>query len=344
MKFFSQVPVLRGLSPSGGFCELVDFNEELSGPIIMLVHGTWARNAEWTRKDSRLCCALRKEWPDAIFCRFHWSGVNGARHRIEASRRLGGEIERVNARVPDRRLIVIAHSHGGNVVAWASANITRPLSEVVYLNTPFIQVLNKEKQSDFLLNLALLGLAAPVFLFLVSLSSLVMSGNPFEISGWIEVLIPGILTMLVVSLLGNLSSITRERLLEIVGKPRRIRRELVLFVVGDEASAGLSGFLFGDIVAKKLIPVALICIVLLFVSLILTGHDPRDSRYFYVAFAVLMTIVMTLLIGGASAFGLLQGLIALDTPTAITPAPIGKVDCSTIAWTENDKTRHSVAH
>ena len=86
---------------------------------LVLVHGTFAPNAEWTHPDSYLCSALRTRFPSAEFLPFNWSGRNSHSARIAAGKQLGEFIRRLKNERPDRPCYVIAHSHGGNVALYA---------------------------------------------------------------------------------------------------------------------------------------------------------------------------------------------------------------------------------
>ena len=47
---------------------------------------------------------------------------------------------------------------------------------------------------------------------------------------------------------------------------------------------------------------------------------------------------------GGGAYGVLQGLIALDTPMTISAAPAGTASVVTVAWNWRDGVRHSIVH
>src|SRR3954468_6058246 len=88
--------------------------------VITLVHGTWSRDAPWTRDVSPLCCHLRDALPAPIhFERFNWSGRNSFSARQKASEHLQAHLRRLFEKWPTAKHFVIAHSHGGNVVFYA---------------------------------------------------------------------------------------------------------------------------------------------------------------------------------------------------------------------------------
>jgi hypothetical protein len=45
-----------------------------------------------------------------------------------------------------------------------------------------------------------------------------------------------------------------------------------------------------------------------------------------------------------SGYGFVHGLVALDSPVTVTPAPIGHADVITVGWTPKQRLRHSVLH
>ena len=82
---------------------------------IVLVHGTWAKNAGWARDGSSLRIALSQSFRDAAtFEIFQWSGRNsfGARARAAKDLRL---LLTQGLAANSEPIVVIAHSHGGNI-------------------------------------------------------------------------------------------------------------------------------------------------------------------------------------------------------------------------------------
>jgi triacylglycerol esterase/lipase EstA (alpha/beta hydrolase family) len=124
--YVQALPVLRGLLISRRACTLKCDKEPQSGaPIFVLVHGTWATRASWTLPDSKLRKKLESSWPEGGIYRFDWSGTNGVRHRLLASGVLSEKLNELVVRYPSSKVVVISHSHGGNVVAWASNRLKR---------------------------------------------------------------------------------------------------------------------------------------------------------------------------------------------------------------------------
>jgi triacylglycerol esterase/lipase EstA (alpha/beta hydrolase family) len=70
---------------------------------------------------------------------FLWSGANSVTARASAAIKLSEELEMV-LREPNTRPVVIAHSHGGNVVLCALKHLTLEKKRIrfIALATPFI--------------------------------------------------------------------------------------------------------------------------------------------------------------------------------------------------------------
>ncbi len=53
---------------------------------VMLIHGTFARDARWTLEKSELCAHLKREFGDDIrFARFAWDPPNLHSARVEGA-------------------------------------------------------------------------------------------------------------------------------------------------------------------------------------------------------------------------------------------------------------------
>jgi pimeloyl-ACP methyl ester carboxylesterase len=117
--------------------------------VAMLVHGTWARNAEWCRDGSDFCQHLSHNLGGSVkFDVFRWSGWNLHRARIIAGSRLASRISRVISMHPKARILLIGHSHGGNLIRYALTNpdIASRVTGVVTLATPFIALATRPFQ------------------------------------------------------------------------------------------------------------------------------------------------------------------------------------------------------
>jgi len=112
---------------------------------FILVHGTFARDAPWTKSDSPLCqrlveAASRHGEPIA-FAAIPWSGKNLGRDRLDTAASIAGEIK---ARLEDRPgdpVFLIGHSHGGSAIAYLLKNfpdVRERVAGCAFLSTPFV--------------------------------------------------------------------------------------------------------------------------------------------------------------------------------------------------------------
>lgn len=335
------------------------------GPILVVVHGTWARGAAWTRRDSPLLAALLTTWATFRLCRFEWSGKNGARDRLSASMNLARELEDIHKRYPDSPIVTLAHSHGGNIVAWASTIITFRLSAAIYLNTPFIQVLATSnhagpgayKPAHIRPNLGFVGIS----LYGVTvLCGVFAAKNPVahlvNFSDWsagyqIAVMLALVAlaslpaTWLINTLPNYIESIARS-LNDLSTGARKIEKELVVYAVGDEAATALTAVYFWQWLTDKL---ALVFVLAFFAGVLIPWQRLAAYGESYIPFVVLFfpaiaVLYAALLIVAGTAHGPLQALINLDSPVTVTPAPVGEAHIVTVGWKTKDRLRHSKAH
>jgi len=105
----NSVPVHRAESVAGPYRASV---------IVTCVHGTWARGSRWPGVEQAVAEALAG-CGAVHFQYFEWSGRNSAKARARAAddlrRVLVGQLERI----PLARHVLIAHSHGANIVLHA---------------------------------------------------------------------------------------------------------------------------------------------------------------------------------------------------------------------------------
>src|SRR5688572_22392534 len=92
---------------------------ELAGEpqvVVTLVHGTFARRADWTLPSSRLSRSILDTVHGPVrFEQFLWSGWNAVTSRRRGVERLTLHLAASLARWPNAKHFVIGHSHGGNI-------------------------------------------------------------------------------------------------------------------------------------------------------------------------------------------------------------------------------------
>lgn len=136
--------------------------------IVTLVHGTWARDSRW----GRLEASLRATLPAPVDIRYWaWSGRNSVVARQAASERLRQQLSADRKQHPHARRIVIAHSHGGNLVAHALNNraSSGAVDQVICLSTPFLNARRRDLTAEEFRSLhgmvlvgCMFGLGAPL--------------------------------------------------------------------------------------------------------------------------------------------------------------------------------------
>lgn len=146
--------------------------------IVVLVHGTFAPDAAWTTSDSPLVRRLTEQLGDhALFVRFQWLGAFGTgynnthAHRYAASRRLAALWRELRTQYDTTPILVVAHSHGGNVALYAAAEQPDGISAIVTMGSPFISVEPRALEHDAALSEAvstLFPIAAWVLVLVVS--------------------------------------------------------------------------------------------------------------------------------------------------------------------------------
>jgi pimeloyl-ACP methyl ester carboxylesterase len=114
--------------------------------IVILIHGTWARDAAWTLPHS----ALRRAFVEVLgervlFTRLIWSGSNTFQSRATASIKLNEKIARLREQFPGRSVTLVGHSHGGNIALSAiNTSLQRNVDAVICLSTPFLNAERRE--------------------------------------------------------------------------------------------------------------------------------------------------------------------------------------------------------
>ena len=130
--------------------------------VITLVHGTFARDARWTKPGSPLVESLASD--DTVIERFHWSGRNRQVDRLHAGRSLHERLLQLAEKYPASSHHVIAHSHGGNVALYAlreGRQLDTRLENVrvITMATPFLVMRNRRTPTVLLVVLGYFTLA-----------------------------------------------------------------------------------------------------------------------------------------------------------------------------------------
>ena len=128
---------------------------------VVLVHGTFAKDADWTREGSKLVKAIRQIEGSELIS-FSWSGKNSHRARKIASDELADLLKNDAILHPDAKRTIVAHSHGGNIALRALRQVEDEVEvdDLICLGTPFL-ICNDSKSSS--IGLVLKGILGLLF-------------------------------------------------------------------------------------------------------------------------------------------------------------------------------------
>jgi pimeloyl-ACP methyl ester carboxylesterase len=121
---------------------------------VVLVHGTFARNATWTEPSSALCASIAQHLAghSVRFHRPQWSGANNHRDRVSAGAELARYVLELIEWEP-APCFLVGHSHGGTVITQAlrqSPELAEVVEGSIFLSTPFIQIRRKDYYKDLM--------------------------------------------------------------------------------------------------------------------------------------------------------------------------------------------------
>lgn len=119
--------------------------------VVVLVHGTFAPKAPWSRSDSDFAEALAlRLGPNTLVETFDWSGANSHEARLLAGQQLSERLRSIHAKHDRYRIFIIGHSHGGNVALYALREHEDQglVSGVVCMATPFLSVRRRDVTRD----------------------------------------------------------------------------------------------------------------------------------------------------------------------------------------------------
>lgn len=223
---------------------------ESSVPLVVAVHGTGAPVFEgephWTRAGTPLHRALEAAIQSAcgtapIWHTFTWSGDNSTAERLAAVEALTTLVNDATTHDPGRLVVIVGHSHGGNIASVTAQRLTdRPRLRVVTMATPFLTVLARPDTGPLGDLLTLVpGVTLSLAAFLVAR---VAGGWPWS---WAGLLLAGALLasgVLAVRLRRRREATLSElpaATLNLADLDALRPRTLIVSRIGDEADAGL---------------------------------------------------------------------------------------------------------
>jgi pimeloyl-ACP methyl ester carboxylesterase len=132
--------------------------------VIILIQGTFSRNASWTKPGSAFLKGIRKSAPnDSLILGFTWTGKNCALAREKAALKLRQHLLASAEKYPCAPHVLIGHSHGGNIALRAASKASTPV-KIVCLSTPIIYSFPRPRSEAKNAKQVLWGLAVALLL------------------------------------------------------------------------------------------------------------------------------------------------------------------------------------
>lgn len=296
--------------------------------VITLVHGTFARDAEWIRPESAFSELIRRELAEpSLIKSFQWSGDNNHQARFSGAKDLVAQVSSTIAEYPHCRHFVVAHSHGGNLALAAQGDwsIKGKLSGIVTLGTPFISCAGRDLDSAIdsaftTLAIILIVIFGMLYLFIMLhffFDNLVGKGITSLGIGIGILLFNRIVGSIVRSLWGMFSEFSSRRLRAFV-KTRQQKAARRFFISTSEMPPLLCFSVSEDEASRWLRLLRLICNIGPMISARISPWIPILS---WLCFAVLFICISIIRFGGESDLAILAlFLLALSVVIPILAA------------------------
>ena len=108
---------------------------------FVLVHGTYAKSADWPALRDGLTEATHEAGERAHFKQLRWSGKNRTAARQVAASSILKSVQDIQSNSNNEKIFLIGHSHGGSAIAYFLKEYTeaaKMLSGCAFLSTPFV--------------------------------------------------------------------------------------------------------------------------------------------------------------------------------------------------------------
>jgi type IV secretory pathway VirB2 component (pilin) len=210
--------------------------------VITMVHGTFASKAPWIRPNSPFSQLLVAKLSPAVIDPFVWSGGNSVRARAKAVDDLRDRIIEIRKKYPRAQHAFVAHSHGGNVVlsALADLHFAKNTLGVATLGTPFLHASLREREPLFgLMDGVVAALFAGIAVFAVGAA--LGHGRTWWLPGLLAA--GGVaIVLMAASYVASLMRKHAERIRNLMPATRLEPAQLAIVrTSADEAAAALSG-------------------------------------------------------------------------------------------------------
>jgi predicted alpha/beta hydrolase family esterase len=144
---------------------------------FILVHGTFAKSAQWPSLQDGLEHAARAVGARARFKQITWSGTNRVSARHEASSAISALVHEIKTVSASEEIFIIGHSHGGSAIAYflkQHVSKARQVTGCAFLSTPFIAIRRREHAAKLLI-----VLFYPLIIGFMSLWNAAYTPDPF---------------------------------------------------------------------------------------------------------------------------------------------------------------------
>ncbi len=335
------VPILRGLVPERPLpVQSVGNPPTNIAMIVLIVHGTFGSCSKWLKSDSKVMSAIRS-LPNTSVHLFKWSGTNSTPHRMTAAYHLADKCKELqNGNLSGAPIVIVAHSHGGNLAAWCATLLTFDIKAALYVNTPFIHAVHPEKSSMWLATSLIIAAVFAAFVL-----SFILSTNIRDHFGLPSII--GLLPPLLVLICGSVAGLfargalkeTSNQLRPLSTGLRRIKHNVAVDVVGDEPSAAFGGVYFVRFLGVQLftlfgIVFGVTMVVLYFIYPALYQYV-KDHVSIYLAIGFSLPLLLASL-----AYGMVQAVLSLDTSVAVAQGPIGRAALHTVVASDRKGLMH----
>ena len=217
---------------------------------VIAIHGTFAQGAQWTKTTSALSKKIRagienKGRTLAWHC-LSWTGGNRVTDRNQAVALLHAALDTVLTSSPERPVILLAHSHGGNIALKAAESFTRHKNlHIVTMATPFLFA---QPRPDAERLISVVGCCCVIVSFLagwllLALIAPLYGMAPFGLASLAAGFIMFILILYIFARDWDAIDTDRERVLRATPDPGKIMplasRTLICTRAGDEADGAI---------------------------------------------------------------------------------------------------------
>lgn len=135
---------------------------------FILVHGTYAKSANWPTLQAGLAEAARAVGESPSFEQLTWSGKNRANARQAAALAILGMVQKIRSTSGNEKIFAIGHSHGGSAIAYflkQYPDVAKSLGGCAFLSTPFVAIRPRKETLRLVFVLIYLPIAAAMMLW-----------------------------------------------------------------------------------------------------------------------------------------------------------------------------------